>query len=132
MEGGSSPSRHWEKRSKKNQDRVAVPKPPGHTKASYKRGGPAGSHASRGHDDQGSSTAVPPPTPAFVGDMSIVDEEEEELERAGRTIATPPIRTPTHGLAGVSACFVHWCVADHVGAHHGSQFCWWLDSSSPS
>ena len=34
--------------------------------------------------------------------MSIVDEEEEELERAGRTIATPPIRTPTRGPAGVS------------------------------
>ena len=102
MEGGSSPSRHREKRSKKNQDRAAVPKPPGRTKASYKRGGPAGSRAARGRDDQGSSAAVPPPAPAFVGDMPLVDEEEEALERAGRTIATPPIRTPTRGPAGVS------------------------------
>ena len=102
MEGGNSPSRHRGKRSKKNQDRAAVPKPPGRTKASYKRGGPAGSRAARGRDDQGSSAAVPPPALAFVGDMSIVDEEEEALECASRTIATPPIRTPTRGPAGVS------------------------------
>ena len=102
MEGGSSPSRHREKRSKKNQDHAAVPKPPGRTKASYKRGGPTGSRAARGRGDQGSSAAVPPPALAFVGDMPIVDEAEEALERAGRTIATPPIRTPTRGPAGVS------------------------------
>ena len=34
--------------------------------------------------------------------MPIVDEEEEALERAGCTIATPPIRTPTRGPVGVS------------------------------
>ena len=90
MEGGSSPSRHREKRSKKNKDCAAVPKPPGCTKASYKHGGPAGSRAARGRGDQGSSATVPPPAPAFVGDMPIVDEAEEALERARRTIATPP------------------------------------------
>ena len=102
MEGGSSPSRHREKRSKNNQDRAAVPKPPSHTKASYKHGGPTGSRAARGRGVQGSSAAVPPPALAFVGDMPIVDEAEEALDRVGRTIATPPIRTPTCGPAGVS------------------------------
>jgi len=34
--------------------------------------------------------------------MPIVDEAEEALDRAGRTIATPPIHTPTRGPAGVS------------------------------
>ena len=71
MEGGSSPSRHQEKCSKKNQDRAAVPKPPGHTKASYQRGGAGGSRAARHRDDQGSSTAAPPPAPTFVGDMPL-------------------------------------------------------------
>ena len=33
--------------------------------------------------------------------MPIVDEAEEALDRAGRTIATPPFRTPTRGPAGV-------------------------------
>ena len=102
MEGGSSPSRHQEKRSKKNQDCAVVPKLPSRTKASYSRGGAGGSHAAHGHGIQGSSAAVLPPVPAFVGDMPIVDEAEEALERAGCTIATPPIRTPTRGPAGVS------------------------------
>ena len=101
MEGGSSPSRHQEKRSKKNQDRAAVPKPPGRTKVSYKRGGPTGSRAARGRGDQGSSAAVPPPALAFVGDMPIVDEAEEALEHAGCTIATPPLRTPPRGPASM-------------------------------
>ena len=64
-------------------------------------GGPhavaGGSRATRSHADQGSSTAAPPPTPAYVGDVSIVDAEEEALERAGHTIAAPMIRTPTRG-----------------------------------
>ena len=34
--------------------------------------------------------------------MSIVDEAEEALDRAGCTIATPPLRTPTRGPVGVS------------------------------
>ena len=34
--------------------------------------------------------------------MPIVDEEEEALEQADRTIATPPIRTPTTGPGFVS------------------------------
>ena len=102
MEGGSSPSCHLEKRSKKTQDHATVPKPPGRTKASYLCGGAGGSRAARGRDDQGSSAAVPPPAPAFVGDMPIIDEAEEALDRAGHTIATPPIRTPTHGPASVS------------------------------
>ena len=49
MVGGSSPSRHQEKRSKKTQDRAAVPKPPGRTKASYSRGGAGVSHV-KGRD----------------------------------------------------------------------------------
>ena len=32
----------------------------------------------------------------------MVDEEEEALDCAGRTIATPPTRTPTHGPGFVS------------------------------
>ena len=101
MDGGGSPSRHREKRSK-NQDHATVPKPSGRTKASYSRGGAGGSRAARGRGGQGSSAAILPPAPAFVGAMSIVDEAEEALERAGRTIATPPIRTLTRGPAGVS------------------------------
>ena len=101
MDSGS-PSRHKEKRSKKNQERTAVPRPSGRTKASYQRGGAGGSHAARRRDDQGSSTAAPPPTPAFVGDMPIVDEEEEALERAGHTIAAPVTRTLTRGPGFVS------------------------------
>ena len=98
MDGGS-PSCHREKRSKKNQDHAAVPKPSGHTKASYQHGGAGGSCR---RDDQGLSAAAPPPAPAFVGDMPIVDEEGEALERAGRTIAAPPIRTLTHGLGFIT------------------------------
>ena len=66
MDGGS-PSRHKEKRSKKNQDRAAVPKPSGHTKAAYPCAGAGGpratagdSRAARRRDDQGSSAAAPP------------------------------------------------------------------------
>ena len=105
MEGGSSPSRHREKRSKKTQDRAVVPKPPGRTKVSYSCGG-AGVSRGRGHGDQGSSAAAPPPivapppAPAPVGAEPMVDEEEEALDRAGRTIAVPPLRTPTHGPPG--------------------------------
>ena len=101
MDGGS-PSRHQEKRSKKNQDRAAIPKPSGRTKASYKRGGARGSRAARRGGDQGSSAAVPPPAPAFVGDIPIVDEEEEALEHVGHTIVAPPVRTPTRGPGFVS------------------------------
>jgi len=103
MDGGS-PSRHKEKRSKKNQDCAAVPKPSGHTKAAYPRAGASspraaagGSRAAHHHDDQGSSAVAPPLAPASIGDVPIVDAEEEALERVGRTIAAPPIRTPTHG-----------------------------------
>ena len=102
MDGGGSPSRHREKRSKKNQDYAAIPKPSGRTKASYKHGGAGGSHAARHRDDQGSSAAVPPPAPAFVGDMPIVDEEEEALDCAGGTIAAPPSHTLTCCLGFVS------------------------------
>ena len=102
MDGGS-PSCHKEKRSKKNQDRAAVPKPSGHTKAAYPRvgaGGPCGaiggSRAARRHDNQGSFAAAPP-APASIWDVPIVDAKEEALERAGCTIAAPPVRTLTHG-----------------------------------
>ena len=53
-------------------------------------------------DDQGSSAVAPPPAPASIGDVPVLDAEEEALERAGRTIAAPPIRTLTHGLGFVS------------------------------
>jgi len=129
MDGGS-PSRHKEKRSKKNQDRATVPEPSGRTKASYKCGGASGSRATRRCDDQGSSAAAPP-TPAFVGDMPIVDEEEEALERAGCTIAAPPVHTLDYQIGlRLSACSLHGCVTDHASARHGSESCWWMDSSS--
>ena len=104
MDNGS-PSCHKEKRSKKNQDRAAVPKSSGHTKAAYPRAGAGGPHAAGGgsrarrYDDQGSSAAAPPPALASVGDVSIVDVEEEALECAGRTIAAPPVRTPASSLS---------------------------------
>jgi len=101
MDGGS-PSCNREKRSKKNQDHATVPKPSGRTKVACKRGGAGGSCAARHRDDQGASAAAPPPTPAPVGDVSMVDEEEEALDRAGRTIAAPPTHTLTHGLRFVS------------------------------
>ena len=66
MDGGS-PSRHQEKRSKKNQDCATIPRPSGRTKASYLR------------DDQGSSAAAPPPAPAPIGDVPMVDEEDEAM-----------------------------------------------------
>ena len=103
MDGGSSPSCHREKRSKKTQDRAAVPKPPGRTKASYSCGGAGGSRGrGRGRGDQGSSAAAPPPAPAPapVGADPLVDEEEEALDHAGRTLAVPPLRTPTRGPPG--------------------------------
>ena len=62
----------------------------------------SGSCAAHRRDDQGSSAAATPPALAFVGDMPIVDEEEEALEHAGRTIIAPPARTPTHGPGFVS------------------------------
>ena len=101
MDGGGSPSRHREKRSK-NQDHATVPKPSGCTKASYKHGGVGGSCAAHCRDDQGSSAVAPPPAPASVGDVAIIDEEEEALEHAGHTITAPPARTPTHGPGFVS------------------------------
>ena len=98
MDGGS-PLRHKEKRSKKNHDCAAIPKSSGHTKAAYPRAGAGGSHDARCCDDQGSSVVAPPPAPAFVGDVPIVDAEEEALEHAGRTIAAPPVRTPASSLS---------------------------------
>ena len=59
--------------------------------------GAGGSRAAHRSDDQGSSTAAPPPAPASIGDVPIVDAEEEALEHASRTIAAPPVRTPTRG-----------------------------------
>ena len=91
MDGGS-PSCRREKRSKKNQDRASIPRTSGHTKAACPR-------AARRRDDQGSSAAAPR---APVRDVPIVDVEEEALERAGRTIAAPPVRTSTHGPGFVS------------------------------
>ena len=93
MDDGS-PSCRKEKSSKKNQDPV-VPRPSGHTKAACPHTGADGSCAAHCRDDQGSSAVAPPPAPASVGDVPIVDEEEEALERADRTIAAPPICTPT-------------------------------------
>ena len=108
MDGGS-PSHHKEKQSKKNQDRATVPEPSGRTKAAFPRagaGGPCaaggGSRAAHHRDDQGSSATAPPPALAPVGDVPMVDEEEEALEHAGRTIAAPPVRTLTRGLGFVS------------------------------
>ena len=88
MDGGS-PSRRKEKRSKKNRDPGAVPRPSGRTKAACPR-------AARRRDDQGSSAAAPR---APVRDVPIVDVEEEALEHAGRTIAAPPVRTPASSLS---------------------------------
>ena len=100
MDGGS-PSRHQKKHSKKNQDGATIPKPSGRTKAACKRGAGGGSRAAHHHDDQGASTAAPP-APAPVGDVPMVDEEEEALDHAGRTIAAPPTHTPTRGSGFVS------------------------------
>ena len=102
----SSPSRRQEKRSKHNQDRTAAPKPSGHTKAAYPHDGAGGSRAqaaARGHSGQGSSATAPSqPARAFVGDDPIVDDEEEALERAGRTIAPEVMSTPYRGPGFVS------------------------------
>ena len=69
-------------------------------------GGPhaatSGSRAAHRRDDQGSSAVAPPPALAYVGDVSIDDVEEEALERASRTIAAPPVRTPSTGPGFVS------------------------------
>ena len=94
MDGGS-PSRCKEKRSKKNQDHATIPRPSGHTKAACPRVGAGGSRVARRRDEQGSSAAAPPPAPTSVRDVPIVDAEEEALEHAGRTIAAPPVCTPT-------------------------------------
>jgi len=101
MDGGS-PSHHKEKRSKKNQDHATIPRPFGRTKAACPYAGAGGSHAAHHHDAQGSSTVAPTPAPTSVGDVPIVDVEEEALERASRTIAAPPVRTLTRGLGFVS------------------------------
>ena len=98
MDGGS-PSRRKEKRSNRNQDCTAAPKPTGRTKVAYPCDGAGGSHAqaksARGCGAQGSAT-VPPPSPvrAYAGDDLIVDAEEEALERAGRTIIAEVMSTP--------------------------------------
>ena len=63
--------------------------PLGHLDPFSPRAGGGGSYAARRRDDQGSSTVAPPAAPASVGDVPIVDEEEEALEHAGRTIAAP-------------------------------------------
>ena len=89
MDGGS-PSRHKEKRSKKNQDPVAVPRPFGRTKATCPHASAGGSRVAHRRDDQGSSAATPPAL-VPIGDVPIVDAEEEALERASRTIAAPPV-----------------------------------------
>ena len=96
MDGGS-PSRRKEKRSKKNQDHATIPRLSGRTKVTCPHTGAGGSRVACRRDNQGSSVAAPPPARASIGDDPIVDVAEEALERAGRTIATPPIRTPTHG-----------------------------------
>ena len=101
MDGGS-PSRRKEKRSKKNQDHATIPRPSGLTKATCPRTGAGGSHVACRRDDHGSSAAAPPPAPTSVGDVPIVDEEEEALERAGRTIVAPSTHTSTRGLGFVS------------------------------
>ena len=101
MDSGS-PSRHKEKRSKKNQYHAIVPKTSSRTKVAYQRGGAGGSRAACCHVDQGSSAAAPPPAPTPIRDVPIIDEEEESLEHAGRTIAAPPTRTPTRGSGFVS------------------------------
>ena len=99
---GCSPSRHKEKRSKHNQDRATAPKPTSRTKAAYPRDGASGFRAqaksAHGRGAQGSAT-VPPPPPvrAFVGDDSIVDAEEEALERPGHTIVTEVMSTLSRG-----------------------------------
>ena len=104
MDGGS-PSRRKEKRSKKNQDPTAAPRPSGHTKVACPRTSVGGSHVAHRRDDQGSLTAAPPPAPASVGDVPVVDDEEEALERAGRTIAAPPVHTPTRGPGFITDLF---------------------------
>ena len=101
MDSGS-PSCHKEKRSKKNQDPTTVPRSSGPTKVACPHTGAGGSHVARRRDDQGSSAVAPPPTPASVGDVPVVDAEEEALERAGHTIAIPPIHTPCHGPGFIS------------------------------
>ena len=93
---GSSPSRHKEKRSKKNQDCAAVPKPSGHTKAAYPCAGAGGPHAAGGGSraarrrvNQGTSVVAPSPAPISIGNVPVVDAEEEALEHVGRSIAAP-------------------------------------------
>ena len=70
MDGGS-PSRCKEKRSNRNQDCTAAPKPTGRTKVAYPHDGAGGSRAraaTRGHSGQGSSAAaLSQPARAFVG-----------------------------------------------------------------
>ena len=97
MDGGS-PSCRQEKRSKRNQDCIAVAKPTGRTKAVCPCTGAEGSRAARHCDGQGSFVvASSHQADAYVGDDPIVDDEEEALERASHTIAAPPTCTPTHG-----------------------------------
>ena len=100
-----SPRRRKEKRSKRNQDRTAAPKPSGCTKVACPHDGASGSRARAaacGHSGQGSAAAPPHLARAFVGDDPIVDKEEEALEHTGRTITTQILHTPCSGPTFVS------------------------------
>ena len=94
-----NPSRHVEKRSKTNQDQAAAPR----TKAALPWAGSGGSHLAAARASRQGSTPsmeVPPPSshraPDPTGRDTEVDPEEEELERAGRTL-TAPLRSPYDG-----------------------------------
>jgi len=130
MDGGS-PSHHQEKHSKKNHDCATIPKPSGRTKAACKRGGAGGSRAAHRRDDHGPSAAAPPPAPAPIGDVPMVDEEEEALDHAGCTIAAPPTHTPTRGLGFVSQ-LVSFIGVSPIMQEPAMAFesCWWMDSSA--
>jgi hypothetical protein len=103
MKGGS-PSRHQEKRSNRNQDHVAAPWATGHTKVACPRASAGGSRATchRGGGQGSSAASSSHQAPAYVGADLIVDEEEEALERAGRTIAIQVQQSPYHGPKFVS------------------------------
>ena len=94
-----SPSHHVEKRSKTNQDQAVVPR----TKAALPRAGASGPRRATAHASRQGTThsvAVPPPSthqaPDPTGRDIEVDPEEEELERAGRTL-TAPLGSPYDG-----------------------------------
>ena len=102
-----NPLRRQEKRSKRNQDHAATPKPSGRTKDTCPYDGAGGSRArakgARGRGGQGSAVAPPPPLArTFIGDDPIVDEEEEALEQVGRTIVAEVASTPCQGPSFIS------------------------------